>query len=355
MNKFISLALCLILMLLCLSTAGCSQKEEGLSFGMNIHHSGYQAYPASDLEQNILSCKEMGMDIVRYNRSSADPDSIEEIKRVSKLCHKNGMKLMLVVDSTGHYTMAKTVEEIEAHYKDHFYNLSATLGDAVDIYQIFNEMDVRCIRGNNDSIFLQMSDGNNYDCVMYERCIAAVKGALKGIEEGYSKAKTCINFSWWHTALVYDLYKEGCRWDIVGLDWYSDCEEVSTIEELMNDVAKNIPESDIMICETNYWVKPLDRYTEEHKAELQDDETRHKLQAEWVPKFVDKLVEINNPKLKAVIFYELMDEPAFEESKGSYEGESHFGFIACDENGQNRKEKPVFYTLKEKIAEIKGK
>ena len=67
-----------------------------------------------------------------------------------------------------------------------------------------------------------------------------------------------------------------------------------------------------------------------------------------------KLVKLDNPKLKAVIFYELMDEPAFEEDDGKYNGESHFGFIACDRYGQNRKEKSAYYALKEKIAEIKG-
>ena len=97
------------------------------------------------------------------------------------------------------------------------------------------------------------------------------------------------------------------------------------------------------------------RYPEERKEALKKAENRDKWQAEWVVEFVEKLIEINNPRLKAVMFYELLDEPIYEEDRGSYHGESHFGFIACDKDGQNRQPKPVFYDLQEKLKELKGK
>ena len=76
-----------------------------LEFGMNIHNDNYPSYPASDLEKNIKSCKELGMDAVRFNQASVDMKGIEEIKKVSDLCHANGMKLMLVVDTKQYETM----------------------------------------------------------------------------------------------------------------------------------------------------------------------------------------------------------------------------------------------------------
>ena len=135
-------------------------------------------------------------------------------------------------------------------------------------------------------------------------------------------------------------------------DWYSDCEEVSSIELLMNDVMTNIPDSDIMICEVNYWMNIHPRYPEERKQALKIAENRNKWQAEWIPEFIDTLIDCNNPRLKAVIFYELLDEPAFEKNKEGYYGEAHFGFIECDENGKNQVKKPAFYSLQEKINEI---
>ena len=92
---------------------------------------------------------------------------------------------------------------------------------------------------------------------------------------------------------------------------------------------------------------------EERKQELKIDENRYKWQAEWIPEFIDILVNCNNPKLKGIIFYELLDEPVYEKNDGKYNGESHFGFIECDRNGQNQIRKPAFYGLQKKINEIK--
>ena len=46
------------------------------------------------------------------------------------------------------------------------------------------------------------------------------------------------------------------------------------------------------------------------------------------------------------------DEPIYEEEKGSYHGESHFGFVECDINGENQIKKPAFYALQKKIREL---
>ena len=319
--------------------------------GINIHNRHYSTYPAKDIEKNIMTCKELGMKIVRFNQYGISEDDIEEIKNVSELCHSNGMKLMLVVDKNFYSDDDMSITEREEHMKEHYKKLSSALRDSVDYYQIFNEMDVSCMNGQIVNIFQTPSDGKEigeYDYVRFERAVASVKGALRGMKEGYPEGKTCINFGWWHTALIYELYRQGCRWDIVGLDWYSDCEEVSSIKLLMEDVGKNIPDCDIMICEANLWMNLHERYDEDRREGLKNAEIRDKWQAEWVPEFIDKLQSIKNPRLKGVMFYELLDEPSFENS-GEYSGEAHFGFVSCDKNGGNQKKKPVYYALQKKL------
>lgn len=329
-----------------------------LSVGMNIHNRFYEAYPQEEIEKNIDACKELGMKIVRFNQSGTDEESINEIIKVSNLCHARGMELMLVVDKRFYDLDLKSSGELEEYMREYFRKLSLALRDKVDYYQIFNEMDVACMNGQIVNIFLPGKDGKEkgeYDYVRWDCAVASVKGALRGMKEGYPEGKTCINFGWWHTALIYELYRLGCRFDIVGFDWYSDCEEVSSIELLMNDVMKNIPDCDFMICETNFWMNLHNRYPPERKEALKKAENRDKWQAEWVPEFIDTLIKINNPRLKGVIFYELLDEPCFEKNSGKYHGESHFGFIACDEKGKNKMPKPAFYSLKEKVEELAGK
>lgn len=332
--------------------------KTNLEIGMNIHRSGgvFKAYPFEDITKNLDACKDMGMDIVRYNEHCESEHGIADVNYVAELCHDRGMKLMICTD-TRFFIEMESLEEIEEKAADLFRNMASKLGTKVDYYQIYNEIDITCMRGTIANIFLTPKDGKEkgeYDCVRWERSVAAFKGALRGIKEGCPEAKTCINFAWWHTALIYELYELGLRWDITGIDWYSDCEEVSSIEALMNDVLAHIPDTDLMICETNYWMNLHNRYPEERKEALKKDEIRDEWHAEWVTEFIDKLIKINNPRLKAVMFYELLDEPIYQKDHGSYHGESHFGFIKCDINGQNRQPKPAYYALQKKCKEIKN-
>lgn len=323
--------------------------------GINIHNSHYSPY-AKTLEQNLDDCAKMGLKIVRYNAWGSSPEALEEIRMVSEGCHKRGMKLLLCMGGISSWKdTSRTHAQLEEAYEKHMENISATLKDAVDIYQLFNETDVACMGGDIFNITVPGKDGRElgeYDSVMVGNCIAAMKGGLKGIKKGYTKAVTSMNFAWWHTALIYEMYRQGCRWDVIGLDWYSDCEEVSSIDLIVKEVCDNIHESDIMIHETNQWMNFHARWDKEKCALIENRETRNALQAEWVPSFIQKVYDLKEPRFKGIVFYELLDEPGFERNAGHYHGESHFGFIECDEQGGNRVYKPVFETATKKIKEL---
>lgn len=330
-----------------------------LSLGMCIHRWGrsFMAYTREDLSKNLDSCKELGVEFVRYNNSCPEDDDINNASIVAEEVHKRGMKLMLVMDTPTWINSKDScgLEDIEEYYEKWFYKVASKLKGKVEIYQLFNEMDVACMRGSQDNIILPAKDGRQkgeYDSDRWDRAILAVKGALKGVKRGDPSAVTCINFAWWHTALIYEMYRCGCDFDIIGLDWYSDCEEVSSIQKLIADVKENIPGKDMVICETNFWMHPMSRDPIEKQNALKVKEIRYKNQAEWVPEFIQKMIDLHEPKLKCLFFYELLDEPFFEKQMGKYYGESHFGFIECDENGKNQVRKPAFYTLKSKIEEI---
>ena len=108
----------------------------------------------------------------------------------------------------------------------------------------------------------------------------------------------------------------------------------------------------MVICETNFWMHPRSRDPIEKQEALKVKDIRDKNQAEWVPEFIQKMIDLDEPQLKCMFFYELLDEPFYENQMGKYYGESHFGFIECDENGKNQVRKPAFYILKSKIEEI---
>ena len=327
-----------------------------MRIGINIHHSGYTPY-RSTLEENLDAAAAMGMNIIRYNNSSNTPEALAEIRRVADGCHARGMQLLLCMDH-GHWRRrgGESPAEIEAFYEAYMEKTAAALGDAVDIYQIFNETDVACMGGDMQNIVKPRQDGldpGEYDSVMFEGAIAGVKGSLRGLKKGYPAVRTSVNFSWWHTALLYAMHAAGCRFDVIGIDWYSDAEEVSDISELLADVCAHIPEGQIMLCETNYWMNLHPRWDAAKRAEVMDAASRDAGQAAFVPAFLRKCAALDEPRFAGVIFYELLDEPGFERQAGQYHGESHFGFIACDEQGHNRRPKPVCGTVAAAIRDIR--
>ncbi len=323
--------------------------------GINIHNPGYTPY-TNTLSRNLDDCAEMGMKIIRYNSASNDDETLKYVKYVADECHKRGMKILLCVDNGGWINRGdKTLEELEKYYEEYFEKISATLKDNIDIYQVFNETDVACMGGDILNITVPGNDGlekGEYDCVRWDNAIYGMRGALRGLKKGYADACTSMNFCWWHIALIFAMYDAGCRWDVVGLDWYSDAEEVSSIDLILRAASRHIPDSDFMICETNQWMNFHHRWDEEKCAAIATRDVRNAMQAEWAPAFIQKLYDIDFPRFKGVIFYELLDEPGFERQAGKYNGESHFGFIECDERGENRVKKPVFETVKKKIKEL---
>ena len=180
-------------------------KKELLS-GINIPHSGYTPYRET-LEENLDAAAGMGMNIIRYNNSGNSPEALAEIRRVADGCHRRGMKLMLCMDhSFWQRKNGESTEEIEAFYEKHMEKTASALGDAVDIYQIFNETDVACMHGDIRYIVTKQANGldaGEYDSMMFAGAIAGVKGSLRGLKRGYPGAVTSVNFSWWHTALNY--------------------------------------------------------------------------------------------------------------------------------------------------------
>ena len=320
-------------------------------YGINLHHAGYESYPGEDLEKNLDECVEMGLNWVRINCSFGSEDDADYYQGVAKAVHEKGLKLMHCVDIAYHGVETNLCE---SYFEKHYQWIGETMKGQVDIYQIFNEMDVTAMHNDIGNIVNAGSDGlvkEDYDPVRWERALLSVKGAIRGLKKGDPNAKICVNFSWRHTALIYAMIDSGCEFDVIGFDWYSDCENAYPFLVQLEEISKRYPNHELMICETNFWMNchnPKDpRY-----AMLLDQKQRDRNQAEWVVEFTKKLFHLPNPNFKGIFYYELMDEPAFERNAGHYHGESHFGFINCDDKGKNRERKPVFDAVKQMIEEL---
>ena len=182
-----------------------------------------------------------------------------------------------------------------------------------------------------------------YDPKRLANTAPAVKAALKGMKDGDPDCVTVINYCWWHTYYIEYLAAHGCEWDITGLDWYSDAENKSSALEVFDWLNNKFGNRPIMICETNWWA-----YLESDKSE----EERQEMQEKFVCEFTEHLYKNAPDNFMGLIFYELMDEPAFEINHGTFHAESHFGFVNCDRKGYEPKLKKVCNSLGETIKRI---
>lgn len=325
------------------------------SIGMNMHNFGSTAYNEVHLKRNLDYCAELGINTIRFNNVSHTVAEREKVKIVATECHNRGMDFVLVIDDNIYRNY--DTKKVEEFYERYLFKIATDYKGYVDAYQILNEPDVAAMHGDIANMVLPGKDGKEkgeYDSVILENAILAVRGGIAGIKKADPDVPVSTNFGWWHTAPLYEMHKQGCKFDLIGIDWYSDQEEVSNICDLVNDVENNIPDIPIMLYETNYWMHPISRDPLEKQMEIKIKVLRESRQAEWVPKFFKKIYDMSlkDPRISGIIFYELLDEPIITvRNGGDYCGEANFGFISCEKNGENAIKKPVFEALKKAINE----
>ncbi len=315
--------------------------------GMNIHNCGYPSYPADTLERNLDYCEQMGINLINFNFVPVDDAGIAYIKSVADAVHKRGMKFSLCVDDRTCFEEDIDIIE-EKDYKNQKM-ICENLKGYVDIYEVGPEFDVPAMHTDMGDVYNLTGvkyDGmipEEYDPVRLAKTAPSVRGRLKAIKETDPQVKTMVAFAWWHTYYVEYLREHGCEWDIMGVDWYSDAEKASSFLDLMEWLKEHFGDMPVLICETNFWgYNYKDKTDEEGDAE----------QAAWVCEFCEHIFRDTPDNCMGLIYYEMMDEPCFDEQHGGFHGEAHFGFVKCDRNGGNPEPKPSVKALGETVKKI---
>lgn len=299
-------------------------KRTDFIWGMNVHARGYEAYPEANIEEHIRLCAELGTKMVRFNVNPLSSSEHAYVDKALLLCEKYGMEMMMCLDGLSMYN---TQDEYEEYHS----SLAKRYKGRIKYYQLFNEMDVYCMHLSNGEVCTG-GDGDTIDQYNIERLqevTPKLLGSIKGFRKSDPDAKLVVNFAWLHTAIIDYFMDNGAKWDIIGWDWYSDMEKASSITNIFDYLLDRYPSYDIIICECNIWA--CNKYTEEE-------------QSEFMIELINKVYNYNSTKIKGMIFYELLDELAFERLK-EYEGEAHFGFVKCDSSGVVNEPKKAYYTI----------
>jgi hypothetical protein len=231
---------------------------------------------------------------------------------------------MLVLDDFG-----GTAEEIAAKHK----KIATRCQGRIAYYQIFNETDVYAMHTDAGTLYHQpVGTGESlahFNPVRVEEITEKLRASIAVFREHDPGAQLVVNFSYRHYAILQHFVAMGLEWDVIGLDWYSNMGSHEAFVDFMLKVQKDLPDFEYMICECNIWTH--DVFTEEQRQE-------------YLETLVLALAESDLENMTAIIFYELLDEPAF----GN--GESHFGLVENDMQGNPGAKKPAYLALQKHLC-----
>jgi len=336
-KKMKTLLALLSLFSLVLPLCGCSSgKLEGVDLkghkrmiGVNIHSKLYASYSEKYTSDYINLSAEMGSTLVRINYNPTDAAGVKYIKGIAKKCHAKGMQIMMCMDDK-----SGSAEEIAERMKF----IAENTASFIDYFQIFNETDIWAAQ-NEDGSYYNNSDwtGMTLDYYNPERvsiCVEKVGAAVKAFREAAPEAKLVINIGTRHYPILDQYIEAGISWDIIGFDIY----EIDLWDHaaFFKEMEERYPGYDFMVTECN--------------CPPSSGRSFEESQAKWLERFLDIMEAYDSDRMKAVIIYELMDQPNIEIDNGKeFDAESHFGIVNTNSDYSPGKPKEAYYAVQKWI------
>lgn len=333
------------------------KQRDDFTWGVNIHNKGYEAY-RQDAEVYIKASAQLGVDTIRMNVSASSVEDFEYLDYVIKTCDAYGLKKMIVLSLDSKAVTEEDMDAITAYYEMVASRYDGKSGNGfIDYIQIGNEEDIPVL---NKKWPHSAPNGAEFDHY-YETDLINLQqkyqAALDGIKNSGSAVKSVINFSYYHYAPLRYAYEHGMKFDIVGIDWYSHNKDIN---QILEPTMKYFPNHDIFICETNRWSNTADA-DPVTGADIADTAGGWDTLLEYME------VCYANPRVKGLIYYELVDNPAYiraldaipEEDRLKEENlyswwtqEAYFGLMYSDPDysGKIVGPKPIYKTIQKLLG-----
>ncbi|MBR4761696.1 MAG: hypothetical protein IK086_03580, partial [Clostridia bacterium] len=186
-----------------------------------------------------------------------------------------------------------------------------TLAGKVAYYQIGNEI---------DNIYEQYSNyGFASKSAVAQKAASALTAAKNAILGEDSSAQFILNFGWTHYDFLEAVYNQGYRWDVTGLDWYSNATQsaAATYYQTVINKVVNDYSNPVMVCETGLW--PYDN----------NGTVAYVSNVNWLIDFANYCQ--NNSNVIGFIVYELYDE-GDSYVNNAFKKENCFGLFDINKN-----------------------
>lgn len=269
--------------------------------GISGHPFSTAPYKNTPATTQIQMIKDMKMDYYRFDAwasydGSIDPPALWRSLRNAAIAANIKMLPVLVPRTLNYNSDAAT------SYKNGKIlgsNFAAKNGQYFDYYEIGNEMENHFILPNKSGESL-----SHYNLAKLEIVAAYLKGMDEGIKAIDPTAKTMVNSGWLHFAYIQKLIDAGVKFDIVAWHWYSEMERLA-----INDIAIPIPDItkklSSMFPGKPIWITEFNT----RSGSLKEGESGQDL---FIQNFIAKCK--NNPNVKTIIIYELLDQPEHRDS-----------------------------------------
>jgi hypothetical protein len=276
-----------------------------LMVGVNGHSMGVQSYTSIPATQQVAMLKKMGMKVFRQDLNFNSDGSVSAKTKFAELYSATsaaGIDILAMI-----YTSKLDYNKSESEN----YNTAKVIGANIasknaqyfKYYELGNELDLKCIISGDGDV------NSNYNIQKFKSIAAYLKGLNDGIKSKQPGAKTMVDASWLHSAYLKMLESYGVNFDIVAWHWYSDMETAASHKKNPIEITAKI---------ASMFNKPI-WFTEAGQRYMSNTSAYETAQRDFTVNFINKCKK--NSQVKAVLFYELIDEPA------KSPNEAHFGFI----------------------------
>jgi hypothetical protein len=286
---------------------GAKRNSVNPFFGMCGH--SWQPYTNHSATTIINRVKSAGAGIYRVDLGTGAYALTDALLAAA---NAGGIKLLAILQSPD-ATYAGAYNEALA--------FSSAYAGKIPYYQISNEPDLQCgTVGGNGQL------PSDFDDTLYAATKTKLQGLLDGVRAGDPSARAIVNFTWTHYGIVQRLFDDGLVFDIIGVDWYSNMDDITnTVGGLnMPSYLKSQFGKPVFITEGNRW-----------EGSTGGLETT---QRDYINQIVQSMYR--NKDISAYIAYELLDEP-----EAGVEFERHMGLMYAP-----TAEKPAFSAYKRAIS-----
>jgi hypothetical protein len=181
-------------------------------WGVTIRPNALGKYSSKGFSSQLDKAKELGVGWARVNWDYDNSNPVSRNTSIIEDLEAKGIKPLLVIE----HNPNKGNSNLYQQGLDDASTITGALKGSVNYYQLANEGGAQSLSSGKSGV-----SSSDYNDTEYTRVKDYIKGLSDGIAKGDPGATRIVTISWTHTGFLDRLVKDGVKFDMIGIDWYS--------------------------------------------------------------------------------------------------------------------------------------